>query len=117
MTRRDVRVLLWDIVEHGRLAIEFLGAMRLEEYEADARTRSAVERQAMIVGEATGQLDRLAPEITARLPARAHEVVGLRNVLAHGYGEVVSADVLDAVRDDMPTLVDAAERLLDEFGR
>jgi uncharacterized protein with HEPN domain len=112
MTRRDARVLLWDIAEHGGLAIGFLGAMTLDEYRSDARTRSAVEREIMIVGEAMGALDRAAPGMTSRMPAAVREVVGLRNVLAHAYGEVVDADVFETVRDDLPGLVRAAEELL-----
>ena len=46
------RKLLFDIVEAGRAIQDFVQHMTLADYLADLRTRSAVERQFEILGEA-----------------------------------------------------------------
>jgi len=56
-------------------------------YQADDLLRSGVERQLAIVGEALAQLHRIDPATPAAIP-ELPRVVGLRNVLIHGYASV-----------------------------
>jgi uncharacterized protein with HEPN domain len=48
---RDPRAYLWDAREAARAIGAFASGRTLEDYEADAMLRSAVERQFEIVGE------------------------------------------------------------------
>lgn len=87
MQRPDPGVYLEDIEYYAAAAIRYLGGCTLAQYLADEKTRSAVERALEIVGEATRKLREHAPDITERIP-HAHEIIGFRNVLAHGYAQV-----------------------------
>ena len=53
----------------------------------DDSRRSAVERQLEIIGEALNNLRRLDADMAASIP-EVHRIIGLRNVLAHGYAVV-----------------------------
>ncbi|MHB1340616.1 MAG: HepT-like ribonuclease domain-containing protein [Coriobacteriia bacterium] len=112
MTHRDEQRFLWDVAHHGSLAVRFLAGTDLQAYLADERLQSAVEYQVMIVGEAVGALDRIAPATAARLPVDVRAVVGLRNILAHGYSSVDHSRLYSVVRNDLPGLFRAAESLL-----
>ena len=52
----DARVFLFDIQQACQLITEFTSGLTFPEYIADRKTRSAVERQLGIVGEAIGQI-------------------------------------------------------------
>ena len=84
MTQRDE-----DFIEHildaaGKLA-EIVTAGR-EAFDSSWLVRSAAERQLEIIGEAAG---KLSDQLQARRPdLPISEARGLRNVIAHEYGEV-----------------------------
>lgn len=115
MTRRDECVLLWDIVTHSEAAAAFLGRLSEEEYAADPMRQSAVERQLIVVGEAYGTLDRCDPVLAERLPGDTRAVVGMRNLLVHGYEWIQPQTVHRVVTEDLPLLIEAARRLLEEL--
>ncbi len=80
-------------------------------YAADALLHSAVERQLEIIGEALNQLDKVAPEIGARIP-HLRQIVGLRNILIHGYAVVKHDLIWRSVREDLPELRATVDALL-----
>lgn len=87
MTRRDPGVYLEDIERYSEAAMRFVAGSELADYLCDDKTRAAVERALEVCGEAMRQLDRIAPEIARRLP-HARDVIGFRNILAHGYAQL-----------------------------
>ncbi len=90
-------------------------------YAADELRKSAVERQLEIIGEALNRLRKADPEVAQRIPDISR-IVGLRNILAHGYAVVDDAVVDDdavvwsAVSERMPALLTVVEDLPDEIG-
>ena len=70
-------------------------------YQADHKTRSAVERQLAIVGEAVNQLRRAWPEVN--LP-NTKQMIDFRNRLIHSYDNVNDAIVWTIVRKHLPPL-------------
>lgn len=84
------------------------------QYLADEKTRAAVERALEICGEALRQLHRLAPDIADSIP-HAREIVGFRNILAHGYAELDHAKVYIVVSSDAPKLLTAVRDVLVSF--
>jgi uncharacterized protein with HEPN domain len=113
MRRRDPLIALEDVLAAGASIALFIEGRSPEDYEADAMLRAAVERQFELVGEALGRALRAAPGLEERIP-QAREAIGLRNVLAHGYDEVVDALVFKAAREILPGLVERVRRILDE---
>ena len=75
--------LYFDIVNSIDLIQEFIGPINLfEEYTVDLKTKSAIERQLGIVGEAMKIIRDIDPN--EPIPYR-DEIIGFRNVLVHGY--------------------------------
>lgn len=87
MKRPDTRAFLFDVQRACELIAEFTTGMTLPEYAADLKTRSAVERQLEIIGEAIGQMLKLFPEVQEELP-QAAQIIAFRNRLIHGYASV-----------------------------
>jgi uncharacterized protein with HEPN domain len=56
-----------------------------ESYQADLKTKSAVERQLVILGEAVNKFSKAAPESPLN---NIPQIVSFRNRLAHNYDEV-----------------------------
>lgn len=71
---------------------------------------SAVERQFEIIGDALSRALRGDATIAARIP-EAHEVIGLRNILAHGYDVTEDEIVYDAATSELPALLNKLREL------
>jgi uncharacterized protein with HEPN domain len=56
-----------------------------DEYIADLKTQSAVERQLGIIGEAINKFEKIFPEATL---INARKIVGFRNRLIHAYDTI-----------------------------
>lgn len=76
----------------------------------------ALERQCEMVGEALNRALQAAPVLTARIPD-APEIIGFRNVLAHGYDEVVDRLVFRSARESLPGLLERVRGILAEEAR
>ncbi|ROZ72753.1 DUF86 domain-containing protein [Ramlibacter sp. WS9] len=112
MTGKAPKLLL-GAVEAAKTAREFLGDLSIEQYLLDHKTRSAVERQLEILGEACSRLAKLEPALTDQL-AGLKLAIGLRNRIIHGYDGVDHEIVHQTVSEDLIPLVDELGRLLDE---
>jgi uncharacterized protein with HEPN domain len=105
------RKLLFDVLEAGRAIQDFVQRMTLPEYLADLRTRSAVERQFEILGEAFVRLRETDAETFVQFP-QAPRVTGFRNRLIHGYNAIDQEAVWDVVQRHLPALLAAIEKIL-----
>lgn len=74
--------------------------------------QSAVERQFEVIGEATGQLLKAAPELADRI-SNSGDITGFRNNLIHRYASVQHEVVWDILRNDVPVLQTEIQSLLD----
>ncbi|MBC7278282.1 MAG: DUF86 domain-containing protein [Nocardioides sp.] len=77
--------------------------------------RSAVERQFEIAGEAMSILRKEDSETAERVPG-VHRIVGMRNVLIHGYAEINDLTVWRTATGDLDALITAVDALLIEAG-
>jgi uncharacterized protein with HEPN domain len=80
---RDVADDLADMVRYAETAIRLVGALTVDELQADERTSLALERAVEILGEAARRVPQYWRERYPDLPWR--EMVGTRNRLAHAY--------------------------------
>ncbi len=107
--RRDV-AHLWDMLEAAKAILEFTPGTTLEEYRADLKLRSAVERQVEIIGEAARRVSepfRLAhPDIPWR------QMIGQRNVLIHEYDEIDDERIWRLAVEAVPRLVEQLTPLI-----
>ncbi|UWF77872.1 MULTISPECIES: HepT-like ribonuclease domain-containing protein [Microbacterium] len=95
--------LLWDVRAASEQIAEFIEGLDQVAYLADGLRRSAVERQLEIIGEALNRLRRLDPEMADQIP-EINRIIGLRNILAHGYATVDDDVVWTAASTRVPEL-------------
>ncbi|MGM1017340.1 MAG: HepT-like ribonuclease domain-containing protein [Actinomycetota bacterium] len=111
--RPESLTLFWDVRQAGNLISGFIAGIDEREYLADALRRSAVERQLEIIGEALNSLRKHDPETAERVPD-IKRIIGLRNILIHGYAVVDDAVVWAAARMKVPELLASIDAFLDE---
>jgi len=101
---------LLDMLHEARTALEFVGGRTYEEFERDAQCRYAVIRAIEVLGEAAAQVSdefrQAHPDIEWR------KIVGMRNRLIHGYGDIVLSIVWEVLQTDIPELIKLLEPLV-----
>lgn len=103
--------LLADILAAGQAILDFSAGRSRAEYGADLLLRSAVERQLEILGEAVRRLDGLDANLTAQLSDH-RRIIGLRNIIAHGYDGLDNDVVWQVVQQKIPILIAEATALI-----
>jgi uncharacterized protein with HEPN domain len=108
---RDWRLRVEDILAAAERAMRFVGEIDLAAFKADERTAAAVLHQIFLIGEAAA---RLPEEIRKRAPnVPWEEIIGMRNIIAHGYFEVDLEVPWKTVRLDLPPLREQVLSLLE----
>ena len=107
---RDPRGALEDMAEACERAASFVAGMDFAAFVADAKTRSAVQRELFVLGEACKQLPADLLEGHPEVPWRA--ISGLRDVLAHQYFRVDDSIVWDVTQNELPRLRVVPARML-----
>lgn len=112
---RDVKVAgyLWDALQFARNVKVAVGDTSLAAYLEGGPIAWATERQVELVGESLNNLRKAAPELAGRVPY-IHTIIGMRNVLVHGYTEINNAIVWQAATDAVPRLIPGLQQLLAE---
>jgi uncharacterized protein with HEPN domain len=103
---------LHDIMVASRECLHFTDGMTLEQFQADLKTRKAVQMNLIIIGEAA----RFTPP---RIAARAtgvpwEDLRELRNFVVHVYFRVESRLVWETVRGELPGVIHNIDKMLAE---
>jgi uncharacterized protein with HEPN domain len=114
MPQRDPGVYLEDIEHYVALAVRFIAGCSLDQYLADDKTRAAIERVLEMCGEAMNNLYKVAPDIASAIP-HSRDIVGFRNILAHGYAELDHRKVYEIAVMHAPKLLAATQEKLKLF--
>lgn len=110
MSRHEDVQRLRDMVDHARFAIAAAHGRSRSDLDCDRTFRAACERFIEIIGEAAAHV---AAETRQQLPfVPWHEVVGMRNILAHGYSIVDLDAVWGVIIDDLPAIISMIESLI-----
>ena len=80
------------------------------DFESDAMLQRAIEREREIIGEALNRLIRIDEENVESAIPEYRAIIGLRNIIAHGYDVVDPMIVWDVVINHIPKLADQVER-------
>ena len=103
--------LLRDMLDSARLIGNYLSGVNRDAFLADSEKQDAVLRRLEVIGEAAS---RVSPETQALFPALPFRAMrGMRNIIAHDYGEVDIELVWKTATTDLPVLVETLER---DFG-
>lgn len=95
---------LWDILEAAKDIHDFVRKMTLKEFSSDKKTRYAVERQLLVIGEAAKRVSESYKQKHNEIPWKS--MVGLRNILAHEYGEVLVDRIWLIATENIPALIE-----------
>lgn len=106
---RDDAYLL-DIVVAARKIIKFTDDVAREQFDADEILQNAVMRLLEIIGEAARSISQDVKDAHTQIPWR--EIVGMRNRLIHHYFRVDVNKVWDAIKQDVPSLIEMIEPLI-----
>jgi len=101
---------LWDMLTYAREIRRTASGITFEEYMADVERRLATERRLEIIGEAARNASRSFQENHPEIPWR--QIIALRNILAHEYGEIRQDRIFRIVTDHVPALIAALEPLV-----
>jgi uncharacterized protein with HEPN domain len=108
---REEKKYLWDIVKHIDQLLSFIEQIKtIDEFRNNHLVQSAVEREFEIIGVACKNLLDINPEIQITY---SKKIIGMRNIIAHGYDEVDEKIVWKTIHDFLPTLRNEASKLLD----
>lgn len=101
---------LWDILQAAKDIQDFTASLSYAQFAADRKSRFAVERQLLVIGEAA---NRLSPALKAAHPQIPwKKMIGQRNVLAHEYGEILVERIWITAKESIPLLVQQLSGLL-----
>lgn len=106
---RDPAGRLRDILE-AIAAIERYADRSKKAFEKDELVQGWFLRHLQIIGEAAKALPEGVRILAPAVPW--HKIIGMRNVLVHGYFEIDADLVWDAATRDVPALKVPVERLL-----
>lgn len=108
MTERN-RKYLYDILIAIENIEEFIRDISdFTEYQKDKKTKSAVERQLVIIGEAVNQYRK---ESDSDLDS-SHQIINFRNRLVHAYDAIDDSIVWVIIQKYLPELKKEAEELI-----
>lgn len=107
---RDALLYIADVVAAGEAILRYIDGVTFEAFAANDEKRAAVERQVFVIGEAAA---RLPDEWKDRRPAVPwRKIIGLRNLLAHGYWSIDAEELWDVARHKVPEFVAELRPLL-----
>jgi len=106
LNENDLSFLI-DIIDCVMDITEFTNGVGFSEFEKDKMRRLAVERQLEIIGQAANKISKETQARLENIPWR--NIIGLRNKLAHDYGEILAERIWGISKNSI-------QKLLDELG-
>jgi uncharacterized protein with HEPN domain len=100
---RDISAYLCDIIEACDSIASILAGVSFETFASTREKRSAVEREFILIGEATSVLAKSWPD-SFRLLSDGRKAIGFRNILTHNYASVDQETVYETALQDVPKL-------------
>jgi uncharacterized protein with HEPN domain len=97
------KAYLWDIREAAGDILAFVKGVKYAVFIKNRMIRFAVERQLLVIGEAASHISVQFREDHPEIPWR--QMIGLRNVLAHEYGEIKVDRIWNAATVSVPELL------------
>mgnify|MGYP001201250917 CR=1 FL=1 len=107
---RELRAYTEEILNSLVEIESFISGMDFSEYVQDVKTKAAVERKLLNIGEALNQANQINKDIENTI-TDFRKIIGFRNILVHGYFGVDDALVWDVVSTKLKRLKSDIESL------
>lgn len=112
MARREVPISLQQMLDVAREAVELASKRDNTDLMSDRVLNLAVARLLEVMGEAANRVPRDVQRGYPRIPWV--QIISLRNRLIHGYDSVDYEVLWSIVYDDLPSLIQSLEAILEE---
>ena len=113
MSARDPRLTLGQMREFAAKAHALTNGRAAAQLATDDMLRAALERYVSLIGEAATRLERSFQDRLPQIPW--HRIIGMRNILVHGYDSVDDQVLWDTAALRAPELVAEIDRALGGF--
>lgn len=110
MSERPQLLYCQDILESGAAILSYVQGITCDAFVQDRMRYSAVIREFEIIGEAVGKLSEELKGGYPEIPWQ--DVKDFRNLLAHEYFGVDLEIVWNTIRDDLPLLMGAVQKIV-----
>jgi uncharacterized protein with HEPN domain len=100
----------WDMLEAARKVRTLTRGLGFDDVMGDFRTRLALERSMEIIGEAARRISAGFRKEHDEIPWQG--IIGLRNVIAHEYGELDHQRLYTVARQGVPKLIRTLDQIL-----
>ena len=108
LNENDLSFLI-DIVDCIMDINEFTKGIEFYEFEKDKMRKLAVERQLEIIGQAASKISKDTQNILENIPWP--NIIGLRNKLAHDYGEILAERIWIISKNSIQELLKELEKI------
>lgn len=113
MSKYSPKVLIIDMVDAINAILEFTNGISYDDFMIDRKTRDAVYRNIMALGEAT---NRLPPNFLQEHSAiEWQKMMSARNALVHGYDKIDDRIVWNILQNILPDLKLRPQTLITEI--
>jgi uncharacterized protein with HEPN domain len=109
----EISKYLFDVNESIKNINSFIKGKSFEYYKRNMLLQSAVERQFEIIGEALNRIKKIDDSLLFTI-TDTHKIIGLRNIIAHGYNIIELKIIWDAVKLNLPKLKKEIAKLINK---
>ena len=88
---------------------EFTNSVEFYQFEKDKMRRLAVERQLEVIGQAANKISAETQKAMENIPWK--NIIGLRNKLAHDYGEILAERIWKISKTSIQELLNKLENI------
>lgn len=113
MSKRQLKLLLEDILESAEKIISYTRGLTYEEFIVDSKTIDAVVRNFEIIGEAANRLPDEFKELHNEIDW--HKMRGLRNRIVHNYFGIDYIIIWSVKQNYLSALITQVTELLDNY--
>ena len=108
LNENDLSYLI-DIVDCIFDINEFTNGIQFHIFEKDKMRKLAVERQLEVIGQAANKISNDTQEILKNIPWG--NIIGLRNKLAHDYGEILAERIWNISKTSIQKLLEELKKI------
>ena len=112
MSPRSSDDRLRDILEAAERAVRYLGDLDLEAFMQEDAVIDGVAMCLLRIGESVARLRDTGAELHGDLPWEA--MIGMRNMIAHGYHRLSLRILYRVVRQDLPPVIEHVRNLIED---
>jgi len=108
--KHDPLICVEDAIRACEQISQFVHGMTEADFYADDKTKAAVERKIEIIGEAFNRLKNIDDSKLSTID-NWREIIGFRNVIAHGYDVVEDNIIWESIKNDVPLLLNQLKEI------